>query len=234
MLRRTLPLLFVTVTACISVESGDAAGVADAAADAGGTAVPNDGGLGDADAMAEASPSTDSGDAQAGDAGTCTATDWIVPQAVGEDGTGAVSWVGTSTARVVDGNVATCVLSAVKPSCTSLELRSFSLVIPPSATIKGVELQVRRQASVVGAIVDDKVALVEGPDELGSKIMGAWSSNTEDVTYGSPSDTWGNALTHALVTSNRFRVQIRPKYAAGAGSITASVDGVMLRVHYCY
>jgi len=234
MLRRILPLLLVTATACISVESGDTAGVADATADAGGSAAPNDGGLVDAGATTDASTSTDSGDAQAADAGTCAATDWIVPANATESGGGAVKWASNGQARIADGVPATCAMTAIEPTCLSLDLRAFNVVMPPGARITGLELQVRRMATGTGKVVDDKVALMDGTTEVASKVLGLWSNVTEDVTYGGPADTWGNALTQALVTSNLFRVHIRPRYAEGStGPATASVDGVMLRVHYC-
>jgi hypothetical protein len=240
MFRWIAPLVLVTLTSCISVQAGSAP--APGSGIDGGQA-SDDAGTRDATGgPADSGTKTDTGgdlpfDASvdapvdAGGDGTCTSTDWTPPTQASESGIG-VEWQGDNNARVIDGSFANSLLTPVGATSKRLDLGGFGFLIPASAVIKGVEVKIRRKASSDGKIADETVTL--GIPSVGNKAQGVWGSAPADTTYGGPLDTWGASLTQAMVTNSGFQVQLAARYADNAGNATASVDGALVRIHYCY
>lgn len=78
------------------------------------------------------------------------------------------------------------------------------------------------------------MSLTRGGVAIGTKVVGAWTSDLTDAAYGGPTDLWGATMTQEAVTSSDFEIRLRAKYVGAAGNSNAFVDGALIRIHYCY
>jgi hypothetical protein len=53
------------------------------------------------------------------------------------------------------------------------------------------------------------------------------------VTYGGPTDRWGESWTAASVNDPGFGAAIQTRYTFTAGNNDAGVDAVRITVYYC-
>jgi hypothetical protein len=116
------------------------------------------------------------------------------------------------------------VFNAVEASGTWIKYFDFGFGIPAGATIVGVRLGHRRQASANDAsnyIKDldvrlDKSATITDSSPTNNAKITSWSTSVlmESVSYGTTTDTWGWStaqLSPANVNSVNFGYYVRPK-----------------------
>jgi len=108
----------------------------------------------------------------------------------------------------------------------------FALEVPPTATIEGIAVEVRRAST--GFISDASVHIIKGGvvganERAGS---GGWGTSFEWVTYGGPSDLWGETWTPVDFESSAFGVALSALYMNTVGNSRAYVDEVRVTVHY--
>jgi len=129
---------------------------------------------------------------------------------------------------------ATLVLVA-RPYRDSLLADRFQLEIPTDARIRGIEVIVRRTADFSESAADNGVHLIKGGrvDGLDRSRPEQWGTGSfQEVTYGGPTDLWGEDWTVADLTAPEFGVAMSVKYTQSAGNARSYVDLVTVRVHY--
>lgn len=110
----------------------------------------------------------------------------------------------------------------------------FHFAIPLEAEITGISVEIRRAADGNDSAVDESVRLIRGG------VVGAadrskpakWTASFENVTYGGPTDLWGETWTPADINSASFGVALSALYTQGAGNGRAYVDIIRATVHY--
>jgi hypothetical protein len=107
-----------------------------------------------------------------------------------------------------------------------LELTGYGFSLPPSATVLGIAVTIRRRAQ--GNVRDEIVSLSRGV--IKAKVPD-WSDEGTayvDERYGGPNDRWGTTWTAADINAATFGVSLK---VDGTGS--AFVDSMEITVHYC-
>ncbi len=151
-------------------------------------------------------------------------------------GVTGIAWTAPENARDLDGQLARATL-ALGQSTEHLRITDFGFAIPASATIKGVEVEFKRQAGDTG-IGDGNIELwLDGAASDRPKFLATSWPRTIVGThhYGQAVDTWGNDLTPDVARKPGFGVEI---YAirqedAGAAAIEARVESMRITVFYC-
>ena len=151
-------------------------------------------------------------------------------------GAGTIAWGAPENARTIDGLFAQATLDTGQAT-ERLRITGFGLAVPPSARIKGVEVEFKRQASDLG-VGDGNIELwLDGKPSDRPKTLGApWPRLIVGTHhYGQAVDTWGNDLTPELVGRQGFGVEIyalrRPD--AGAGPADAKIESMRITIFYC-
>lgn len=112
-----------------------------------------------------------------------------------------------------------------------LKVTNFNFLIPADAIITGITVNVERNATSLSAVSDNSVRLVKNNVISGDDKSSASTWTTSDLvaTYGSPTDTWGLALTPSDVNSSTFGCVIN---AAASLAATVNIDQVMITIDY--
>lgn len=117
-----------------------------------------------------------------------------------------------------------------------LRVTDFDFAIPTDATILGLVMTVEASTSNASYVAMLPAAyLVNGGSHLGSgkNPSGAALPATDTVfTMGSAGDTWGAALTPAIVNSTTFGLDLYGIYGSTAGGQQIRVDHVTAQVTY--
>jgi len=141
-------------------------------------------------------------------------------------------WTNPINAKTADGQNAIVALQPDKPS-DRLNVASFGFQIPANATIKGVLVEVIR-SSITGTVQDNNVNLEVAQDERvpPKKVSSTtWTTATTTARYGALDDTWGVALTPAMINAGIFGFNIGATQPGRTA--TANVDEVKMSVRYC-
>ncbi len=209
----------------------------------GGDAPPNDGGVGDGSALSTSdSPAGDDRhDPLDGiDAGCPIKTDGPrsgkSAASVARAGTASIAWSAPENARNLDGLFAQATLDD-NQATEHLRITDFGFAIPAGATIKGVEVELKRQASDLG-IGDGNIEIwLDGTPSARPKLLEAgWPRQIVGTHhYGQAVDTWGNDLTTELVGRPGFGVEIYAlrQQDAGTGPVDAKVESMRITIFYC-
>ncbi|HSP98685.1 MAG TPA: hypothetical protein VL049_15800 [Candidatus Dormibacteraeota bacterium] len=153
----------------------------------------------------------------------------LSPAAVVDDSSfGGAGWFPASNAIASDDLYA---LAAPGMSPTHyLKATTFGFAIPAPAQIQGIEVFVERHAAL-GTIFDSRARIVKG-GVIGTAeraLGGNWPSVTDaTVTYGNPSDLWGETWTPADINNNGFGFAL----SVDDNVDTAAVDHISITVHY--
>jgi hypothetical protein len=119
-----------------------------------------------------------------------------------------------------------------------LKATGFGFTIPPSATICGVSVSIKKRAlgiNLLNWITDEAVRLVVGGAITGNnkEDPDKWTGTGAFSNYGGTTDTWGNTLTPADVNSSNFGVAIAAEYKGVLGVfLTAEIDYITMQVSY--
>lgn len=104
--------------------------------------------------------------------------------------------------------------------------------IPDTATILGIEVDIKRHADVGGKVRDGIVELVgiDGTSANKARVT-SWDTTGTTITYGGAADTWSNNnLTPAIIKSDAFGVRLVTRAVDTTPS--GGIDLVAIRVHY--
>jgi len=138
-------------------------------------------------------------------------TDWKAPTtAANVDRDGKVYWLDPDNAMDDDADYA--VGSPEKNTYSDwLRLTNFDFsAIPSGATINGIELQYKRDATNANDICDSALYLRKTSGQIGDNKASAtkYATSKETVTYGGASDLWGYAWTQSDIVSANFGVDL--------------------------
>lgn len=152
-------------------------------------------------------------------------------------GVTGIAWSAPENARDLDGKLARATLG-LGQSSEHLRITDFGFAIPASATIKGVEVELQRQAGDTG-IGDGNIELwLDGtPSDRPKFLANSWPRTIVGTHhYGQAVDTWGNDLTPELVGKPGFGVEIyaiRQEDAGSEQAIEARVESMRVTIFYC-
>lgn len=146
-------------------------------------------------------------------------------------------WSNPQSASADDGAVASAMTTGFDSYSGDLKASAFGFAIPAGATVQGVEATVKRSASSQnsnGYVSDTTLTLGTGGATATKTDTSQWVKNvSEVVTYGSPTDLWGLALTPASVNSASFFFSLDAYlYTPNTAITSASVDSITLKVYY--
>lgn len=151
-------------------------------------------------------------------------------------GFSGVAWSNPGNITASDNSYATVALSDTNTTSESLEATNFGFNVPLHSTIDGVLCTFERKASAASVIRDNHVHLIHNGSTISTNFIAAplfWSTTEGDVTFGSPTDTWGATLNSSIINSSSFGVLIDAQYySAYSGTETAYVDRVYITVYY--
>jgi len=110
-----------------------------------------------------------------------------------------------------------------------LHADNFDFTIPSPAVVDGIEVDIEKKCNL-GTIKDARVRIVKGgvvgsTDESNPNF---WPTTDTVVTYGGPSDLWGETWTPADINANNFGVVL----SATDSTDTALVDDIQIKVFF--
>src|SRR5262249_56903876 len=101
-------------------------------------------------------------------------------------------------------------------SSANLDLTDFNYVLPSTATIQGIKVDVERKASAntsTNYINDADVYLLKGGSTTGVTDKAAtstkWPTSDGVATYGSSTDLWGTTWSYSNADASNFGVRIK-------------------------
>jgi hypothetical protein len=148
--------------------------------------------------------------------------------------TGGIPWESPEKGLTVDTMYARAVLDDDQQS-ELLRVTNYGFTIPPTASIKGIVVQLKRRGE--NKIVDGNIQLwLDGvPSDRPKFVASGWPTNIGTHHYGQEVDTWGNDLTPELVGKTGFGTEIWSKRRtdAGTGPIPGEVESLIMTVWYC-
>jgi hypothetical protein len=150
---------------------------------------------------------------------------------------GTVAWTNTNNIITSGTPYTTSNSIAVSASTNYLYGSSYVFSIPPRATIDGIEVTIKKQASGSGAVQDSIVKIVKGGVVSGNNkaVSDYWSSTGSGLwtttVYGGPTDKWGLTLSRKDVKLSSFGVVISA-INNGVSSKTALIDYMEIKVYY--
>ncbi|WP_224360782.1 hypothetical protein [Hyalangium versicolor] len=144
-----------------------------------------------------------------------------------------IIWNQPSEARLDDGASATATLGRGDETNT-LVLTGWGFNLPQHATLRGIRVEVRRSASVAGAILDTTVKLKAPGAEYSNKARTqAWETSPTVATYGGPEDLWNTSLlAPAALNDPSFGIVLGAHHSRAHGTAEARVDSVRVTVFY--
>jgi cysteine-rich repeat protein len=142
---------------------------------------------------------------------------------------GTIAWSAPGQAATSDNLYANVNLNAGQVS-QYLKATDFGFSIPAAAVILGIEVDIEKVA-VGGNAFDNAVRIVEG-GAIGTNdhSLGMWPGADTVVTYGSPSDLWGETWTPADINGAGFGAAISAHDSVSG--VLARVDEIAITVFY--
>jgi Secretion system C-terminal sorting domain len=116
-----------------------------------------------------------------------------------------------------------------------LEVSDYGWVIPPGATIQGIEVNIEcHQEDLVADFADASIVLMKAGVAASADRAGTGVYDDKDLinTYGSSTDMWGTTWTPADVMDPGFGVLYSVTRLSGPGTYYLFVDYVELTVYY--
>ncbi|MDX2015689.1 MAG: hypothetical protein SFW67_36180 [Myxococcaceae bacterium] len=145
-----------------------------------------------------------------------------------------VTWVMPGNAAMQDSASATATFTSALLS-TRLVASDFNFGLPAGAFVGGLQLQVRKSASVLNAVRDELVQLRLGAvtSQSRANTSTTWSLPVSVVTYGSAQERWGfdDQLTAEALSAPDAVVLLSA--TTNAFSSVAQVESVQATVHWC-
>jgi hypothetical protein len=116
-----------------------------------------------------------------------------------------------------------------------LSVTDYGYVIPPGATIDGIEVEVEgHQEDFVAAFADASIRLTMNGLPIGDDRAGMGYYDDKDYVnvYGSPTDLWGLAWTPAEIMDPTFGVLYSVTRTSGSGVYEMRVDYIQVTVYF--
>jgi hypothetical protein len=107
--------------------------------------------------------------------------------------------------------------------------------IPTTAIIRGIQVDIIRNASSTSSLRDEDVFLLKAGSATGSDHADTgtdWGTADFNATYGGPTDLWGTTWTPAEINATNFGVRLRIKNRHGSSARTASINQIRVTVTY--
>ena len=135
-------------------------------------------------------------------------------------------------ALALDGKTATATVD--DGPTEQLVVQGFGFLVPETAQVVGVSVEVVRSADQAGRASDQDVLLVGGAAASESRAaLVEWPTQLAPATYGGAGDAWGVALTGKDVSAPTFGVRLTARRLSGAESFDVHVDAVRVTVYAC-
>lgn len=144
------------------------------------------------------------------------------------------NWANPNRSTISDDLYARVHLAAGETS-KYLEVSNYGWVIPPGATIVGIQVSIEcHQEDLSADFADASIMLMQAGTAVGADRAGTGVYDDKDLTnvYGSPSDLWGTTWTPADVMDPGFGVLYSVTRLSGTGTYYMFVDYVELAVYY--
>lgn len=164
-------------------------------------------------------------------------TGWVFPASTQQPAGTGIVWSNTDNVFADDGTYASVSLSDAEVS-RRLRAYNFGLSIPGASTIVGIEIRAEMSSSDISGIRWSEAYVTPGETATGTDgISGSGGSlPTSDtvITYGSPTDLWGQSWTAAQINSSDFSVQVKCSAAFPPPGAGAFCDFIQVKVYYEY
>ena len=150
---------------------------------------------------------------------------------------GDVVWSNPGNATSSDNIYSTAALnSGSNKDSHYLKATGFGFNIPAGSTIDGIEVRVKRSATVASEIRDNDVMLVKngviGGTDKGGSSSPDWETTDATILYGSSSDKWGQTWSVSDINSTTTGFAIAAHHHNGGAASTARVDYITITVYY--
>jgi len=152
---------------------------------------------------------------------------------------GDYSWADPSNITASDNNVASATAPVDSSGYTTiLQGTDFGFAIPTGMEIKGIKLEIERQASIdylSSGVRDETVKLIKGyswtPNNY-AKTSSRWSTTKGFYSYGGETDLWGTTWDRTDINASNFGAVLQAALSGYSGSATAYVDSMRITVYY--
>lgn len=101
----------------------------------------------------------------------------------------------------------------------------------PESQVQGIEVRITRRASRPLAVRDQRVALYAPAARTKAPESEYWTAGSVTSVYGGPTDTWGQAISTAVVNSSQLRLALAVENA-GEEAVDASIENAEVVVYY--
>lgn len=144
---------------------------------------------------------------------------------------GTLAWAMPGNATASD-NARAAAAAAVLLNTQALTATGYGFALPPDAQVTGIEVHVER-SSTLTLTSDNAVRIVRGGVIGGADraLPGNWPSMGAEavVTYGGPTDLWGETWTAADINDSGFGAAVSARVAAVDNAL---IDHIAITVHY--
>ena len=115
-----------------------------------------------------------------------------------------------------------------------LHVNKFQLGVPAGKIITGIEVTVERsdpdQNTADYSVRILKYDIVTGDEK---STGAAYTATDNEITYGGPTDLWGEIWTDDMINDNGFGIAIAARRIDGSsGSTTGRIDNITITVYY--
>jgi hypothetical protein len=157
---------------------------------------------------------------------------------INDETVGTTPWISPGDARLADLNCAYAIIP-VDQTSHYLKATGFGFSLPNGSIIKGIQVDVRRNANNLNTtIADYSVKIVKGGTIQGDEkaLEGCWGTgigNLIYVAYGSSTDLWGLTWTAEDISASDFGFVISAKGCNPEWSPdVANIDHIRITVYY--
>ncbi len=148
---------------------------------------------------------------------------------------GSIAWSGYQNGTTNDSSTPNVTTTGTTAS-NYLVVDGLQFDIPENATIVGVQAFVdkQRNSGATGEVEDNSVRLFVNGVATGTNmaLAGSWDTVYLNYEYGGITDTWGTALTPAMVNSNNFGIGLAVQGNVGGADRQANIDYMQMNVYY--
>lgn len=161
-------------------------------------------------------------------------TGWLVSSSETNDVDSGTSWANLSNIRADDNANADVTLAIAAFSKTALAT-GYGAAVPGTAIIEGIEIIVRRYATVVSATVENIAQLLlagtkSGTNKAANNALGTLPTSETQINLGGLGKTFDLALTPSDVNNANFGFAYRVNQGGVLG--VANVDYVAIKIYY--
>jgi hypothetical protein len=129
-------------------------------------------------------------------------------------------------------NVSHCACCDMNTQC--IYARNFGFSLPAGAIIKGIKVDIEKNAQLGSNVQDNGIRLSKAGIEVGNNYMNSssWPAIDTYVSYGGCNDLWGTTWTASDINDPNFGVYFASIDYTCMGNIISSIDHI--RMSICY